>query len=463
MQLCLRELQWLKLETADLLWSLQNEIAKIYKGVCLLVLLIFTTMQLLRYFPLLATTLAAQAVSFIIIRSGSQYQFSSISRSGDQIIAGSTGEQLNFVLNDDGSLLDKNSGKYATISSNGDFTLGSSAVEGFSIDNENLEYSNKEEFGVSDDGKITFGGNTGGLGIALLARVLSSESTSPSTTALATTSTNQPASPSAAADGQAISVMLIRSGSQWQYATLSDQGGKVYAAGNGNKLDLILKNDGSLYDETSGLYVTVASSGNVTLGATAFKGFSILNGRLEYSNKESFGVQPDGQLVFGNNLGVGVALRVSTEASTPSSSTSTSAPTTSTATTYKPGEKFELRVVRSGLQLQLSAIKKVPSHPHVFSVGGDEGSDLVLTFSEDGTTLTDQDNRGVQVDSTTGEVGDVAPFGRTQATSGFVVKDGYLQFGQDAFYACPSGVNKFSLTTKSCEGGQAIALAVQAA
>lgn len=428
-------------------------------------------MQLLRYFPLLATTLAAQAVSFVIIRSGSQYQFSSLSRSGDQIIAGTTGEQLNFELNDDGSLLDKNSGKYATIASNGDFTLGSSPFKGYSIENENLEYSNKEEFGVSNDGKITFGGNTGGLGIALLAKVLSSAPDAGTSNGPAKTSTTAPApEATAAADGQAISVVLIRSGSKWQYATLSNQGGKVFAAGNGNKLDLILKNDGSLFDKTSKLYVTVTSSGNVTLGAVAFKGYSILNGRLEYSNKESFGVQSDGQLVFGNNLGDGVALRVSTEAPAASSSTTTSvpstttsAPSTTTATSYKPGEKFELRVVRSGLQLQLSAIKKVPSHPHVFSVGGDEGSDLVLTFSDDGTTLADQDNRGVQVDSSTGEVGDVPPFGRTQATSGFVVKDGYLQFGQDVFYACPSGVNKFSLSTKSCEGGQEIALAVQAA
>lgn len=106
-------------------------------------------------------------------------------------------------------------------------------------------------------------------------------------------------------------------------------------------------------------------------------------------------------------------------------------------------------------------IKKVDSHPHVFSVGGDEGKDLVVLFQDDWTSLVDEDGRGVNVDSNTGEVGSSAPFGREPATPGFYIEDNRLKFnGEDHWRACPGGGDKYSLTNKDGPGCKTIYLDV---
>lgn len=413
-------------------------------------------MQILNFLPLLATALAAQGISLQIIRSGSQFQYSGLSRSDNLIVAGSNGDKLDLVLNDDGTLFDKNSGKYATVTSSGDFTLTDTPFKGYTISENALEYSNKEEFEVTDDGKIHFGGHSGGSGIRLRVGELNSvDNALPSKTSTTAPSTTTATASSSTVDGDAISVTIIRSGSKFQYSSLSDNDNNVFA-GEGDALDLVLKKDGSLFDQASGKYVTVSSSGNVTLGDTSFKGFTIEDGQLEYSNKKAFGVSSDGQLVFGSDDGEGVVLRASqTSLGTSSSSLATASASSSS---FGPGDKFHLQVIRSGSQFQYASIKKVPDHPNVFSVGGDNGEDLELAFSDDKSTLVDQDNRGIQIDSKTGEFGDVPPTGRTQATSGFEIKNGYLTKDGVTFYACPAGDNRFSLTTKSCDGGDSIAL-----
>lgn len=107
-------------------------------------------------------------------------------------------------------------------------------------------------------------------------------------------------------------------------------------------------------------------------------------------------------------------------------------------------------------------IKKVDSHPHVFSVGGNEGNDLSVKFQDDGSSLVDDSGRGINVDGDTGEIGNVAPFGREPATPGFSVKDGRLLFNdEDHWRACPSGDDKFSLTNKDGEGCKTIILEVE--
>lgn len=108
-------------------------------------------------------------------------------------------------------------------------------------------------------------------------------------------------------------------------------------------------------------------------------------------------------------------------------------------------------------QFKNTKINKVDSHPHVFSVGGNEGHELFLRFGKDGT-LYDQNGRGVNLYSNTGEMGNVDPF-TGKATPGFSVNGDHLIFnGKDAWMACPSGGNKFSLALTNCVGGTHIVL-----
>lgn len=108
-------------------------------------------------------------------------------------------------------------------------------------------------------------------------------------------------------------------------------------------------------------------------------------------------------------------------------------------------------------QMKNTQVFKVDSHPNVFSVGGNQGKEVFLTFGKDGT-LYDQDGRGINVDPKTGEMGNSAPFGG-KATPGFGVKGDHLVFnGKDEWRACPSGQNQFSLAMSKCVGGTPIVL-----
>lgn len=112
--------------------------------------------------------------------------------------------------------------------------------------------------------------------------------------------------------------------------------------------------------------------------------------------------------------------------------------------------------------LEKVPIKKVDSHPHVFSVGGNAGEDLVVQFQKDEESLVDSTGRGVNVDPNTGEVGSVAPFGRAPATKGFSLLGKHLRFDNaDHWRACPSGENQFSLTIKDGPGCKTIQLEVE--
>lgn len=284
-------------------------------------------------------------------------------------------------------------------------------------------------------------------------------------------------------------VITIHSGSQYQNAGLSLSGSEV-AVGSGKYLELVLNDDGSLADKVSGKYLNVKDGEKVSLTSTAQKGFSISSSALTYDGHQLFEVCSS-KLAYGDACsdGVGVALRVVSEESsdnyypgsssasssaTSTSTTSTNTPTTlvtktastttaatSTAAGVTAGKKFGVIAIHSGSDVQNAGIKQVPEHPHVFSVGGTDGSDLYLSFQDDKTSLVDGNGRGVNVDSNTGEIGSVAPFGRAPATTGFSIsEDGDLSFDEsEGFYACPSG-KAYSLSNKSCEGGISIALKV---
>lgn len=132
-----------------------------------------------------------------------------------------------------------------------------------------------------------------------------------------------------------------------------------------------------------------------------------------------------------------------------------------TALATAAADSFGLRAIASGSKVDNTPIYKVDSHPHVFSVAGNEGYEVSLTLASDGT-MTDQSGRGIFVDPNTGEIGNVDPWGQQQKTSNFANNNGWLTYkGSDCFYACPSGDNKWSLTSKGgCTGGTQIKLQI---
>ena len=122
--------------------------------------------------------------------------------------------------------------------------------------------------------------------------------------------------------------------------------------------------------------------------------------------------------------------------------------------------KFGVVTIHSGSQFQYNSIKKVPSHVHVFSVGGTDGSDVTLTLKPDGT-LVDQDGRGIYVNPETGDFGNVDPWGIQKASTGFSIKNNNLVYNnQGNWKACPSGVDKYSLANNDCVGGTGVSLYV---
>lgn len=145
--------------------------------------------------------------------------------------------------------------------------------------------------------------------------------------------------------------------------------------------------------------------------------------------------------------------------------TQTSSADAHSSTTITPSESvssddyFGVLTIRSSSVLQYNSIMKVNSHPHVFSVGGIEGTEVEFKLSEDGT-LVDQDNLGIYVDEHTGEVGIVSSSGVGKPSIGFSIENDNLIYNGNNFLACPSGKDIYSLSVKDCEGGLGIALHV---
>ncbi|SGZ50157.1 CIC11C00000003305 [Sungouiella intermedia] len=286
---------------------------------------------------------------------------------------------------------------------------------------------------------------------------------------------------------QGFNIITIRSGSQYQYQGLILNNDNVVVGSKGDTVDFVLNDDGTLGDTASKKWLTVKDS-NFVLSDKSQDGFAINNGQLVYQSKANFGVCPsDNHIEYGGSCegGLGLVLKVvgqktvdtfttgSSDTST-TTSKSTSKPTstctddnnsgsgpTEAPSDVVPGKKFTLVAIHSGSQFQYTPIKKVDSHPHVFSVGGDEGSNLEVSFQDDKTSLVDSSGRGINLDSQTGELGNVAPFGRAPATPGFSIVDGDLAYnGGQGWSACPSGENKYSLALSECTGGTGIALKV---
>lgn len=278
-------------------------------------------------------------------------------------------------------------------------------------------------------------------------------------------------------------VVTIRSGSSFQYASLSADSGKIYVGGNsGNELTFTLLDNNTLIDKSTGLYIYLNENNEFVESEKLDTKFSINNGYLTTGKTAFYPCPTDDKKYALKSVCDGsktpVALKVVNEQDTPTTLTTKTATSTTTTkpkpTDEKPAEekpaeaapasdqkvKFGVISIHSGTQFQNQAIKKVDSHPHVFSVGGSEGSDISFVLSPDGT-LVDQDGRGVYHDSNTGELGNVDPWGQQKPTPGFSIKDNHLVLdGHDNWKACPSGGDKFSLANNDCTGGTGIALHV---
>ncbi|KAM9901271.1 hypothetical protein OXX79_004634 [Metschnikowia pulcherrima] len=283
--------------------------------------------------------------------------------------------------------------------------------------------------------------------------------------------------------GQSFNALIIRSGSQYQYSSFKASGSDV--AVTGSDMKLVLNSDGSLIDSTSKKYLHVGDDKKLTLADDAQTGFSFKSNYLAYKDSQAFEVCDGGKIevdskdsscvsvavsayspqdvddVKGTDTASTTKSATSSASVTPASSATTAHSATASASGSSDGQKFGLVAIHSGSSVQYSSIKKVKEHPHVFSVGGSAGEDLKLTLDTESSTLVDQDGRGINLDQNTGELGDVAPFGRQPATTGFSIKDGHLSYnGSQDWKACPSGDNAFSLSNKECTGGIDIALKV---
>ncbi|CAH2354867.1 hypothetical protein CLIB1423_19S01750 [[Candida] railenensis] len=274
-------------------------------------------------------------------------------------------------------------------------------------------------------------------------------------------------------------LVTIRSGSQLQYASvLTKDNDPTLYVGSGGDARFTLNDDGS-FAGSDGKKFGFTDAGVATEegnGITASTSFGLDGESLTYDGKQIYRACPnankDGYVISIKDCtdGLGVILHAvdikdveSKEEESKEEEPKEEEPKKDEPKEEAPSDEpsnFGLITIHSGSNVHLATVKKVDSHPHVFSVGGDEGKDLTLSFNSDGS-LHDQDGRGVYVDPNTGEIGNVDPWGQQSASTGFSVENDDLQFqGGDGFWACPSGDNKFSLSRKECTGGTGVALQV---
>lgn len=268
-------------------------------------------------------------------------------------------------------------------------------------------------------------------------------------------------------------LVTIHSGSQLQYqSVLTKDNDPTLYVGSGGDERFTLNDDGSFVG-SDGKKFGFTDAGVATEegnGITASTSFGLDSESLTYDGKQIYRACPnankDGYVISIKDCtdGLGVVLRaVDIKDVESKEEPKEEEPKEEEPKKEAPSDQpsnFGLITIHSGSNVHLAGVKKVDSHPHVFSVGGDEGKDLTLSFNSDGS-LHDQDGRGVYVDPNTGEIGNVDPWGQQSASTGFSVENDDLEFqGNAGFWACPSGGNKLSLSRNECTGGTSVALHV---
>lgn len=227
-------------------------------------------------------------------------------------------------------------------------------------------------------------------------------------------------------------------------------------------IDFVLNDDGTLVDGPAKKYINF-NRDLAELSDSRLEGFSIKHGKLYFNgHNQWYGCPKDGDAVGFKTL-CDDRKRINLKLENVK---------TNCDNVY-PGDdddddddddkdNFQLKAWSTESdKFQNTPIMKVDEHPHVFSVGGDKGKDLEVHFSGDDGSLSDQDGRGVNHDSDTGEVGNSAPFGRGKPTPGFSIDGDHLIFeGKDNWRACPSSESEYSLANNDCVGGTPIVLQV---
>lgn len=250
-----------------------------------------------------------------------------------------------------------------------------------------------------------------------------------------------------AAAAKSFNLLVIRSGSDVQYNNIVADDGSLYLRTGSESTTFILTDQLALYDESSKKYVTVQDC-NFVETDNPDHSFGTWEDHLTYQDIGFYYAGDPRKLTTAGDESIALRMINICDVDNPEPN--------------PPEHKIQFHVValRSGTKFENGAVKKVDAHPHVFSVGGDEGKDLILTLSPDGT-MVDQDGRGVYYDGNTGELGNVDPWGQQQPSNGFAIKNEELfHDDKDAWKACPSGPSQYSLADNDCTGGTPIDLKV---
>lgn len=111
---------------------------------------------------LVAISAAAKTFSVITVRSGSQYQYNSVNTQDGFLTAGANGDStVQFILNDDSTLVDHETKKHITVNADKFVVEGDQPSTEFTVDGDHLVYQGKSVFAVGKDNKLTIGEGTG--------------------------------------------------------------------------------------------------------------------------------------------------------------------------------------------------------------------------------------------------------------------------------------------------------------
>ncbi|KAH3674318.1 hypothetical protein WICMUC_003390 [Wickerhamomyces mucosus] len=143
------------------------------------------------------------------------------------------------------------------------------------------------------------------------------------------------------ADSQEFGLLVIRSGSQYQYASIVDTDSTLQV-GSSNAVDGVITDDG-LFKLSDGSYVVIGSD-SITVGSSkASNKFSISSGYLTYDDSQAFSIDStSGHLLYKSQTGTGIGLRATAKSGSAvpdfkpshSSNSTTSASSNSTTSAF---------------------------------------------------------------------------------------------------------------------------------
>lgn len=258
-------------------------------------------------------------------------------------------------------------------------------------------------------------------------------------------------------------LLVIRSGSIYHYSSILSKNDKLIL-GSRTDYSVNLNQDGTVTNADGSKYLSQNDDNQYVFGKIKDPEFGITQNH--FTSKGSWYACPasDGTVYLTSKCDDGLPITLLAIATTRST-------TLSTSTIIRPSgagvpilEKkdaaslYNVVVSCGACSVNSAAIKRVEGHPHVFSVGGDDGTNVQFKVFSNGT-MVDGTGRGIYVNSGTGEVGLVSPWSDQVATAGFSIVGNKLAFKNlITFRSCPAGSGAASLSVLDCMGGVSIAL-----